>query len=298
MTFNKRRSARTSRGRGRPRPRPTGILAAGFLALIIVAGSVAFAVHHHRPHASGAAASTTALPPETVAVTPGAVGGVFGVPQADPFGRRVDIPTDPAGELRPQQPGLHKQPSAPDWLTAAPAGLCRSQDEHQACEPGGWQRVHGAVVPFSTSDGPTRLVQGVAAGYAHTPQGAALAAAYSAYEVAARPGDRVMLATRLLLPPAEQQAFDAGIRAGTLPIQQDQATTRWMLAWDAFEIQNYTDDFAVIELAARAPDTDATPTWNAVTIPMVWHNDDWLVRGTGTQLPVQPVHQLAGWTPW
>ena len=281
------------------RSRASGTLAATFLALITVTAAVLFAVHHdHRPPSPALPAPTP--PPSSspsASAAPGEIPG-FGVPQADPFGRRIDIPGDPGGQVRSQQLALQKQPSAPDWLTAAPAGLCHIAQETTTCEPGGWQKVHGAVVPFSTSDGPTRLEHGVAAGYGHTPQGAALAAAYTAYEVAARPGDRRLLATRLLLTATDQQQFESGIAAGTLPVQQDPQHTQWMLAWDAFRLADYSPDFAVVRLAARAPDTDNGPTWSTVTVPMVWHNNDWLVRGTGSELPVETIRDLAGWTPW
>ena len=40
-----------------------------------------------------------------------------------------------------------------------------------------WQRVYGATIPFSTSDGPTAIsADGVPSGFSHTPQGVVLAA--------------------------------------------------------------------------------------------------------------------------
>ncbi|PPJ35880.1 hypothetical protein C5E45_23860 [Nocardia nova] len=276
------------------------ILAAAFLGVAVVAGSVVFVATRDQHPGSSANAlgstSSSAVVPTTVA--PGTVRG-FGVPEADVFGRRVDIPQDPAGTIVAQHPELQKKPTDPDWLTATPAGLCQRQSGGSSvCSPGGWQKVHGAVVPVSTSDGPTRIEAGVAAGYAHTPQGAALAAAYTVYEVAARPGDRILRSLRVLLTAADQQQFDTAAAEGRLPDQLDEFSTRWMLALDGFRVDQYSDDYAVVSLAARALDDGQQPTWSAATVPMVWHNGDWLLRGTGQQLPTRTIHDLAGWTTW
>ena len=53
----------------------------------------------------------------------------------------------------------NRQPSDPQYLTAAPAGV-------------NFQVVHGLQLPFSPVDGPLRIDGPIAAGYSHTPQGA------------------------------------------------------------------------------------------------------------------------------
>lgn len=278
--------------------RPGWILSTTFLCLVIVAGAITFALTRHNDHPATPALTTPTLPPSpTATVAPGSVPGL-GVPEADIFGRRVDIPTDPAGAILTQRPETQKKPTDPDWLTAAPAGLCDRRIGMTECAPGGWQRIHGAVVPMSSSDGPTRIDTGVAAGYAHTPQGAALAAAYTVYEIAARPADSVLRDQRAILTDADRRQFDAAAAQGRLPAQLDEAYTRWMLAVDAFRVDSYADDYAVISLAARAAPDGDRPSWSAVAVPMVWHDGDWRVRGTGTQLPTRTVHDLAGWTTW
>ena len=280
------------------RARPGMILAASFLCLVLVAGALTFAFTRHDHHGESRGLTTPAPRPSvTTTVTPGTVPGL-GVPEADIFGRRVDIPIDPAGVILAQRPQLQNKPTDPDWLTAAPAGLCDHRSGRRDCAPGGWQKIHGAVVPMSISDGPTRLEHGVAAGYAHTPQGAALAAAYTVYELAARPGDTGLRKQRVVLTDADRKQFDAAAAQGRLPAQLGEIYTRWLLAVDAFRVDSYTEDYAVISLAARgAPDRDQQ-SWSAVAVPMVWHDGDWRVRGTGSQLPTRTVRALAGWTTW
>ncbi len=275
----------------RRQPRIGTIVSAVLVAAILIAAAIAFAVRQTSPDPI-ADPHTAATPSATATPLPGGVAG-FAVPEVDIFGRRVDIPLHPDGQLREQQIPS-KTSTDRDWLTAPPAGLR---------EPGGWQWVHGVVVPFSTSDGPTWIRDGVAGGYAHTPQGAALAAAMSVYQVAARPGDRAVLAQRLALTPADQARFDAGIAAGRLPRQQPAARTRGLLAYDAFRVETYAPDLAVVRLASRSNEPTTTGTaaarsWISASVPMVWNGTDWMLRGNGNSLTTSQISDLSGWTSW
>ncbi|MEU2042659.1 hypothetical protein [Nocardia niwae] len=259
------------------------VASVSLLALIMIGASIAYAIHQRTEPADRAPVTATTSAPAA------ATGEGFDVPEVDVFGRRVDIPRNPAGQLRAQTSPA-RLPGDPEWLTAPPAGLAES---------GGWQRVHGAVIPFSTSDGPAHLRDGIAGGYAHTPQGAALAAAASINQVAARPGDRAVLAARMVLTAADQAAFDAGIASGKLPLQQPEPVTRTLVAPDAFRLDSYAADLAVLRLAARtAGEPSAARSWVTVTVPMVWSDGDWRIRGNGHQLPTATVTDLTGWTRW
>jgi len=68
-----------------------------------------------------------------------------------------------------------RQPSDPQYLTAAPAEV-------------NFQVVHGLQLPFSPVDGPLRVDGPVAAGYSHTPQGAALAGTQLSQRLVFAPG--------------------------------------------------------------------------------------------------------------
>ncbi|MEV0297059.1 hypothetical protein [Nocardia sp. NPDC050710] len=262
------------------------VVSAALLVAILLGGSIAFAINRTSDNQVAPTAPST-VPVPTSSVPGGGQDG-FGVPEVDLFGRRVDIPTNPHGHLREQR-SPQKRAGDSDWLTATPAGLR---------EAGGWQRVHGVVVPFSTSDGPTRLHDGVPGGYARTPQGAALAAAMTVYQVAARPGDRAVLRDRLVLTAADQARFDEGIKTGKLPPQQPEWVTRTLLAYDAFRIDSYAEDLAVVKLALREQESTQTRSWVTATVPMVWSGGDWRLRGSGTQLPSAVTFDLAGWTTW
>jgi hypothetical protein len=275
---------------GKTRRSQLGLIAAAALIALVVVTGIVVLVTGHRGGGQASEGSPAAPPSTTTSpVAPGAAGG-FGVPTTDVFGRRVDLPVDPAGQPLPQS-GTQHRPSDPDWLTAAPAGLS---------DKGGWQRVHGAVVPFSTSDGPTRIVNGAAAGYAHTPQGAALAAAYTLNEIGARPGDSALLDVRAVLTPEDRAQFQAGVAAGRMPMQQPESITRYLIAPDAFKVDQYADDFCIVRLATRAGGTDASdgPSWTTGPLPMVWVDGDWKLRFAGGQVATETIHDLVGWTQW
>ncbi|WP_227981728.1 hypothetical protein [Nocardia spumae] len=215
----------------------------------------------------------------------------FAAPDVDLFGRRVDIPNNPAGQPLPQNPSQEHGSSDSDWLTAAPAGTTEQR---------GWQRVYGASVPFSTSDGPTRIDEnGLAVGYSHTPQGAALAAAQITYRLNARPGNRDLYVRQVRVSAQQIAAYDKARGSGKLPEQQPDRITRYLVAPDAFQIENYADDMAIVRLAARGPVNDGKQVWAAIRLIMVWDNGDWRLKpadsGTGGN---QYVDTLQGWTRW
>ncbi|WP_280266255.1 hypothetical protein [Nocardia wallacei] len=259
------------------------IASAAVLALIVIVGVFMYVGRDD----SGGTEPADSLP-SPVAGT-GATG--FAAPEVDLFGRRVDIPNNPAGQPLRQDPSLEKSPTDEDWLTAAPAGTT---------EPRGWQRVHGASVPFSTSDGPAHIDEnGLAVGYSHTPQGAVLAAAQITYRLNARPADRNLYTQQVRVAPQQLAAYDKALDAGKLPEQQPERVTRYLVAPDAFRVENYADDMAIVRLAARGPVTDGKQLWAAVRLVMVWDSGDWRLKPTESKgSPTEYIDSLTGWTTW
>lgn len=214
----------------------------------------------------------------------------FALPEVDPFGRRVDIPNNAAGQPLPQTPILHR-PTDPDWVTAAPAGTSG---------PGGWQRVYGVMVPFSTSDGPTTITGGVPSGWTHTPQGCALAAAWIGWQLNARPGDRSLRERATVTSAQDLATFDREKAAGRIPDFGPESLTRWLLASDAFRITTWQDDLCVVRLGTRyAPDAVGTARWLSIQAAMVWDRTTWRLRlADGGQPTQELVYSIAGWTTW
>ncbi|MFF0609985.1 hypothetical protein ACFYUD_15085 [Nocardia tengchongensis] len=259
------------------------IASAALVAVILVAGLVVYFGHGDSKSSAktdpGAPAATT----ET-----GATG--FASPEVDLFGRRVDIPNNTAGQPLPQEPGKQRKATDTDWLTAVPRGTT---------DPHGWQRVFGASVPFSTSDGPARLENGLAVGYSHTPQGAALAAAQITYRLNARPADRELYVRQVRVPAEQLTAYDQALADQRLPKQQPEKVTRYLVAPDGFQVENYADDMAIVRLAARGPVVDSRQLWAAVRLIMVWDAGDWRLKpSTSRTSQTEYVDSLAGWTRW
>ncbi|BAD58523.1 hypothetical protein IU443_11185 [Nocardia farcinica] len=254
------------------------VASAALLALIVIAGVVVY-ITRDDDAPEGAQAELAAT-----------VGEGFATPEVDIFGRRVDIPNNPAGQPLPQDPTLQRTPEDADWLTARPDGLDR---------PHGWQRVYGASVPFSTSDGPARLEEGQAVGYAHTPQGAVLAAAQITYRLNARPADRELYVRQVRVSAQQLAAYDRALEEDRLPEQQPERITRYFVAPDAFQVESYADDLAVVRFASRAPAVDGRQLWVALRLVMVWEAGDWRLKpATAEGSRTEYIESLAGWTTW
>ncbi|OZD15816.1 MULTISPECIES: hypothetical protein [Nocardiaceae] len=142
-----------------------GLIGVGLVVVIILAGIVVSLVVLQRdqdtPLVSVDAGGSSAP------ATPNPEAGLFEPdPEFDALGRVTYVPKNPNGVILEQSP-----PPPGRSADTAPSGVML-------------QRIHGnMVLPFSTSDGPSAIdASGVATGFAHTPQGAALAAAhYMAY---------------------------------------------------------------------------------------------------------------------
>ncbi|WP_040791089.1 hypothetical protein [Nocardia paucivorans] len=254
------------------------VASAAVLTLIVIVGVFVYVGRDDPPVAEGPS------------VVDGPVAEGFAAPEIDLFGRRVDIPNNPAGQPLPQDPSGQRKPSDPDWLTAAPKGTDG---------PRGWQRVYGASVPFSTSDGPSRIEDGLAVGYSHTPQGAALAAAQITYRLNARPAHRDLYVRQVRVTAQQIAAYDRALAADRLPEQQPESITRYLVAPDAFKIDDYADDMAIVRLATRGPQVDGKRLWVALRLIMVWDAGDWRLKPTtSASTRTEYVESLEGWTSW
>ncbi len=261
---------------------PGGLVATVFLIIVVVAASIAVLTHHGHGHESASTPSTTTTPTTDS-------GGGFAAPATDVYGRRVDVPIDVSGQPLSQTDSPIGQ-TDPGWLTAPPAGT------H---DRGGWQRVYGVSVPFSTTDGPARISKGMASGYARTPRGAALAAVYIAHQLAARPADPDVVA-RVAYGPDDLARWREGVATGKLPTHQSESVTRWITAPDAYQIVSWSPDLCVLTVAGRANPggPQQAPTWTSVRYAVAWTGGDWnLLPDSGIGENEQLV-SILGWTPW
>ncbi|MFG3423363.1 hypothetical protein [Micromonospora sp. NPDC048063] len=134
-----------------------------------------------------------------------------------------------------------------------------------------WELVGQTAVPVSASAGPNRTGT-TASGYAHTPEGALIAAA----QISVRAG---FSAGRQSWEPTIQQQFEptadrdrllAALReAGDAPAQPGELS---QIA--GYQYQFYTPDTAVIGLVFRAP-AAGTPRYHVLSLTLRWRDGDW-----------------------
>ncbi|MCW3471833.1 hypothetical protein OMK68_19710 [Rhodococcus pyridinivorans] len=152
------------------------------------------------------------------------------------------------------------------------------------------QRIHGNMdLPFSTSDGPTTFTDnGVATGFARTPQGAALAAAhYFAYVTGG--------ADRLELLEQAGKLSDPTGQFADLGLPDSMATAALPMIKVIFN-----PDLALVKFGYTAEMDDGSTKVVASKIPMVWREDTgWVLKGDATALGVEyePV-PADGWQQW
>ncbi|RDI43588.1 hypothetical protein [Nocardia mexicana] len=196
--------------------------------------------------------ATTATVAAPAPVTP------YRAPTVDLFGNRLDIPPDPAGQALPQDSATRPDPGRADYLTAAPAGL-----QWQS----GWG---GAALPVSRSDGPEHVRDGIASGFANTPQGAALAACDAIARAVVAPDGIWQAVVRERYLGGGQTLLDRFARSRhTTP-----DAGRYVTVPDGIRVlPGYRPDFAVVQIAVRADDGWAYSTW-----PMAYSDGDWRVR--------------------
>ncbi|MBF6332077.1 hypothetical protein [Nocardia transvalensis] len=232
--------------------------------------------------------------PSLLSSVTGSVGAAgFGTATTDMFGRRVDVPNNPAGQVLPQDPAKQRKPSDSDWSTAAPSPVSGE---------GIWQRIFdGPVVRFSSSDGPSRIEGKAATGFAHTPQGAALAAEQNYWRTNANPTDRDLLLRLVAVTPEYLDRYDRLVAAGKVSPRLPDKLTPLLYASDAFRINSYTDDHAVVEFARKAREViDGQPTWVGMRLAVVWRDGDWKLTAVDSeqQVRIDSLRSIEGWTTW
>ncbi|MBF6297425.1 hypothetical protein IU459_07680 [Nocardia amamiensis] len=282
-----------TRGSGRP---PLALLGAGAVLSVAIAAVVTVATA--RDNASGddhaaRSGTTSGSAPALASAVPGGTATVFGNPETDMFGRRVDVPVAAAGVALQQDPNQRQQPGTPGWTAAAPPP---SNGE------GVWQRIFGGpVVRFSASDGPSRIDGSAAVGFAHTPQGAALAAEQIYWRTNANPKDRDLLVRLVEVTPRYLADYDRLVAEGKVSDRLPDKLRPLLFASDAFRIESYADDFAKVQFARKARETvDGQPTWVGMRLAVMWRDGDWkLTTVTGDErVQIESLRSIEGWTQW
>jgi len=217
--------------------------------------------------------------PLVVAVTAGALalGGCSSATTPPPTGPApvTAAPTSPPTQTNTGKP---KQPTDPDYLTAAPAAM-RFQD------------VGGLTLPFSPVDGPLRVSGPIAAGYSHTPQGAVLAAMQLLPRIGFGPDYRQVVAEQVV---ADQAIRDQLISYRATHPQDNPAELAAQLTPPAgFRIESYAPDRATVVMLNR-PGGNAGG-FTAGRALVVWVDGDWKLPDNSSST-LSPVPDSTGYT--
>jgi len=152
------------------------------------------------------------------------------------------------------------------------------------------QRIHGNMdLPFSTSDGPTGFTDnGVATGFARTPQGAALAAAhYVAYLIS---GDN-----RAEMVAEAGHSTDPSLLLEGFRVPDASAVTASPLVNVTFH-----PDLTLVKLGATVERSNGATEIQLTKVPMVWREGTgWVVQLDSEALSsgFEPV-SAEGWQQW
>ncbi|MEV0216524.1 hypothetical protein [Micromonospora sp. NPDC050695] len=138
-----------------------------------------------------------------------------------------------------------------------------------------WELVGQTAVPVSSTAGPTRVSGGTAAGYAHTPDGALIAAAQLMIRSAPSAGRDCWEPTvkDQFVSSTDREQLLAALRANP----DDSSEPGELSQIAGYQYQSYTPDTAVIGLVLRAPSA-GMPRYHVLTLTLLWRDDDWRMQ--------------------
>jgi hypothetical protein len=186
------------------------------------------------------------------------------------------------------RPSSPRNPAVTATASASPAGVAGSGGQGQPQVPRvslasvRWSSFYGVELPVSAQAGPSATGGGIAAGFAHTPLGALLAAVNIGVRANAQWGPRIFTtvirrqvtgpdAAALLVAcqAAYDQAAQAGHIAGGQPLGPVHVTEQ------AFRWITYTPAAGILDLAVAGPGDSGATVRASVQMEVVWDGGDW-----------------------
>jgi hypothetical protein len=188
------------------------------------------------------------------------------------------------------RPPASRTPAATATAPVSPAGAAGSGSQGRPPVPRvslasvRWSGFYGVELPVSAQAGPYDTSGGVAAGFAHTPLGALLAAVNIGVRANAQWGPRIFGAvirgqvtgpdTAALLA-ACQAAYDQAAQSGQVAGGQPLGTVH--VTEQAFRWITYTPAAAILDLAVAGPGNGGATIRASVQMEAVWDGGDWKV---------------------
>jgi len=147
-----------------------------------------------------------------------------------------------------------------------------------------WASFHGMQLPASPTAGPRDTRGGLASGFAHTPQGALLAAINIGVRTAAQWGSAIFVPTitRQVTGPAasallhaEETAY-AQLRSGT-HIRPGQSAGRGHAVEDGYRFAAWSPAAATVDILTIGPTASGATVLAATRVQVLWQRGDWRV---------------------
>ena len=188
------------------------------------------------------------------------------------------------------RPPAARNPAATATAPASPAGTAGPGSQGQPQVPRvslasvRWSGFYGVELPVSAQAGPYDTSGGVAAGFAHTPLGALLAAVNIGVRANAQWGPRIFTAVirgQVTGPDAAallascQAAYDQAAQSGGVTGGQPLGTVD--VTEQAFRWITYTPAAAILDLAVAGPGASGATVRASVQMEVVWDGGDWKV---------------------
>ena len=185
------------------------------------------------------------------------------------------------------RPPASRGPAATAPAPASPAGAAgpgQPQVPRVSLASVRWSGFYGVELPVSAQAGPYDTSGGMAAGFAHSPLGALLAAVNIGVRANAQWGPRIFTAVirgQVTGPDAAallagcQAAYDQAAQSGQVSGGQPLGTVD--VTEQAFRWVAYTPAAAILDLAVAGPGASGATVRASVQLEAVWDGGDWKV---------------------
>ena len=188
------------------------------------------------------------------------------------------------------RPPASRSPAATATAPASPAGAAGPGSQGQPQVPRvslasvRWSGFYGVELPVSAQAGPYDTSGGVAAGFAHTPLGALLAAVNIGVRANAQWGPRIFTTViRGQVTGPDAAALLAGCQAAYDQAAQSDGVTGGQplgtvdVTEQAFRWITYTPAAAILDLVSAGPGASGATVRASVQMEVVWDGGDWKV---------------------
>ena len=188
------------------------------------------------------------------------------------------------------RPPASRSPAATATAPASPAGAAGPGSQGQPQVPRvslasvRWSGFYGVELPVSAQAGPYDTSGGVAAGFAHSPLGALLAAVNIGVRANAQWGPRIFTTViRGQVTGPDAAALLAGCQAAYDQAAQSDGVTGGQplgtvdVTEQAFRWITYTPAAAILDLVSAGPGASGATVRASVQMEVVWDGGDWKV---------------------